>query len=367
MDGQLLISIAQGLLLVILALTVVNLYLIFRYKEIDPFAKWNPDGVNGGLFMAFFVVGLIAAAMSTEQWFDKLILVTNPASAHGEEIDRMFWNTMWVTILVVVVTNFLLFYYSWRYRYREGTKALFYPHNNRLEVVWTVVPAVVLALLVFDGVGVWHDIMGNKSKDSLLVELNGKQFDWTIRYPGEDLEFGETAVNYIDEGNSNTLGFNFEDKRGHDDLVAFELHVPVDTDVELQIRSRDVLHSATLPHFRVKMDAVPGMMTSFNFRPTKTTAEMREITGNPDFNYEMSCQQICGGGHWNMRRVVVVETMEEYQAWLKQQKPFYAQWKEMNGEPSTGGTAAAETAPADEAAESTAAVATDPKPLSMNR
>lgn len=352
--------------MVILLLTIVNLYLIFRYKEIDLFAKWNPDKVNGALLMGFFVVAMVAAAMSTDQWYDKMILVINPASEHGAQIDRMFWNTMWITILVVVLTNFLLFYYSWRYRYRKGTKAFFYPHNNKLEVVWTIVPAVVLALLVFDGVGVWHDIMGEKAENPLMVELNGKQFDWTIRYPGEDLEFGETAVNYIDEGSANSLGFNFEDKRGHDDLVAFELHVPVDTDVQLNIRSRDVLHSATLAHFRVKMDAVPGMMTSFTFRPTKTTKEMREITENPDFEYEMSCQQICGGGHWNMRRVVVVETMEEYQAWMEQQKPFYAQWQETNGDPSTEGTATTEETPAAES-EATASATAEREPISMNR
>lgn len=335
MEFQVLIGYAQVLLAVILVLVGLNLVLIFRLKDIDPFRNWNPNAVNGALFMMFLIVGLIAAMVSSGAYADQMILTFNAASEHGVEIDRMFWNTMYVSLFVTILTNVLLFYFSWRYRGREGKKAYFYPHNNTLELIWTAVPAVVLTILVFDGVGVWHDIMGRElPKDDPKVmeyEVTGQQFAWTVRYPGADMDFGDVGVRYIDMASSNTLGFNFEDKRGHDDFIAQEIHVPVGYTVNMRIRSQDVLHSATLAHFRVKMDAVPGMPTNFMFKPTITTKEMREKTNNPEFNYEMSCQQICGGGHWNMRRVVVVEEYDEWKVWAEKQRPFYAVWKEMNG------------------------------------
>ncbi|GAB4419351.1 MAG: hypothetical protein OHK0039_31670 [Bacteroidia bacterium] len=331
MDGSTLIQLAQILLVAILALVSFNLYLILRLKEIDPFARWNPNQINGVLFMVFLIAGMIAAFVSTNTWGKYMIFYHEAVSEHGREIDRMMWNTAGVAVFVTILTNILLFYYAWRYRARVGQKALYYPHNNKLELIWTVVPAVVLTLLVFDGVGVWHETMRKAPADAVQIEINGKQFDWTVRYPGADLEFGETHVSFIDEGAANLLGFNMEDKRGHDDLVVRELHLPVGRDVNMNIRSRDVLHSMTLAHFRVKMDAVPGMTTYFHFKPLKTTAEMRQETGNDKFDYELSCQQICGGGHWNMRLIVKVETWEEYQSWLAQQRTFYTEWQEANG------------------------------------
>ncbi|NOK86080.1 MAG: cytochrome c oxidase subunit II [Chloroflexi bacterium AL-W] len=330
MDFQLLFTSIQVLLALILVMVALNLYLVFRLKEIDPFAKWNPNLLNGGGMLMFYVVGIAAATWSSIAVYDELMLVTNAASEHGKEIDRIFWNTMVVTILVVVITNFLLFYYSWKYQAKPGRKALFYPHNGRLELVWTVIPALVLTVLVFDGVGVWHDIMRPAPENAIQVEVNGKQFAWTFRYQGFDNEFGQSNVTYIDEGKGNELGINLDDKRGYDDLVTRELHFPVGVPVNLNIRTRDVLHSATLPHFRVKMDAVAGITTNFHFTPTITTAEMREKMGDSTFNFQMSCQQICGGGHWNMGAKVVVETMEEYQTWIAQQRTFLATYKELN-------------------------------------
>lgn len=331
MDAQFLITLAQFLLVAILLLVCANLYLVLKLKEIDPFARWDGNKIHPNLFMAFWIFGVVAIAYATGVWWDEMIMVQDAASEHGQRIDSLFWVTMAVAVFVTLVTNTLLFYYAWKYRTEPGKKALFYPHNNRLELLWTVVPAVVLSLLVFNGVIVWHDIMGDAPEDSLQVELNAKQFDWTIRYPGQDMEFGETNVKYMNDATTNQLGFNFDDRRGHDDVVATELHLPVNRPVKFSIKSRDVLHSATIAHFRMKMDAVPGMTTSFWLTPSKTTAQMREELGDENFNYEMSCQQICGGAHWNMRRVVVVETWEEYQAWLAKQKPFYAQYKEING------------------------------------
>lgn len=355
MDPQLLIGIAQVLLVIILLLVGLNLSLVFRYKEIDPFAKWNPHIINANLFFMFMVVGLIAAYVSTDIWSEKFVFMKNPASAHGAEIDRMMFNSLVVAIIASVLTNILLFFYALKYRYREGRKAHYYPHNNKLEVLWTIVPAVVLTLLIFDGVGVWHDTMTELTEEELdeaiVYEVNGKQFGWTVRYPGEDHTLGEANVGYINESAGNDIGVNYADPEAQDDLIVNEIHLPVNRTAMMRIRSRDVLHSATIAHFRVKMDAVPGMPTSFHFTPTLTTAEMRERTGNPDFNYEMSCQQICGGGHWNMRRVIVVETQKEYEAWLAQQKPYYEIWKTLASEEEVKAAEAAAMAASEKEAE----------------
>ncbi|RMG31977.1 MAG: cytochrome c oxidase subunit II [Bacteroidetes bacterium] len=341
MDAQVLISFAQVLLVVIFGLVCLNLYLVFRLKEIDPFARWNPSSINGAMFMGFWIVGVIAIIWTTRVWWDEMVMVHSAVSEQGQRIDGMFWRTMAVSILVVLITNTLLFYYAWKYRSKPGRKAYYYPHNNKLELLWTVVPAIVLTLLIFDGVSAWHDIMGKHPEDSVEIEINGKQFEWTFRYPGADNEFGETHVKYINDGTTNSLGFNLKDRKGQDDLVTTELHLPVGRPVKFTIKSRDVLHSATLAHFRMKMDAVPGMATHFWITPTKTTAEMRAETGKEDFNYELSCQQICGSAHYNMRRIVVVETWEEYQNWLSQQTPFYTQYQQINGG-NTADAAAAE-------------------------
>lgn len=334
MDPQSIQSIifyAQLLMGFIFLMVCLNLYLVFRLKDIDPFEKWNPNNINGALFMVFCIVGLIAAFASSGAWLEKMILVHTPASEHGVEIDRMFRNTMIVATFVTVVTNFLLFFFSWKYRGKEGRKALYYPHNNRLEIVWTAIPAIVLILLVGDGIITWNQIMGDEPDNPVQIEVTGEQFQWTFRYPGPDGKYGRTHVSFIDIASGNLLGFDTEDPAGRDDIIARELHLPVNRNIAWKIKSKDVLHSATLAHFRVKMDAVPGMPTHFNFKPTVTTEEMRKKTGNEEFNYEMSCQQICGASHWNMNRRVIVEEQSAFDAWLKEQTPFYTEWKATNG------------------------------------
>ena len=331
MDAQSLLGLIQGVLAVIFVLVCLNLYLILRLKRIDPFAKWNPNAINGALLLSFLIIGMVAAFWSSSVFNEQMILIHNPASAHGVEIDRMFWNTMWVSAFVTIVTNVLLFFFSWKYRAKEGQKAQYFPHNNMVEIIWTAVPAIVLTVLIIDGISVWHDITDAPGEDAIEIELTGEQFRWNVRYAGPDTEFGEAHVTYIDPGTANDLGFNWEDPRTHDDIIAQQIHLPVGKEVSLRIRSKDVLHSATMAHFRVKMDAVPGLTTSFTFTPTVTTDSMRRITGNPEFEYEMSCQQICGQAHWNMKKIIVVESYEDYLVWLSDQKAYYATWKEING------------------------------------
>lgn len=349
-----LISIAQILLGGIFLLVCANLYLVFRLKEIDPFANWNPNKINAGLFVFFWIAFLVLATVGSIAYSDRMIFMHEAASAHGQDIDTMMFNTTLIAILVVLVTGTLLFYFSWRYQHREGEKALFYPHNNRLELIWTLVPAVVMTVLVINGFFVWKNTMIDEPPaNAIQLEMTGEQFRWTARYPGGDLKFGEAHVSFID-GGINTLGMNFKDIKGHDDLIVDptggDIYLPVGLPVVVNIRSKDVLHSMTLAHFRVKMDAVPGMTTKFSFTPLYTTEQWREKTGNDKFDYEMSCQQICGSSHYNMRRVVKIVEMDEYQSWLASQKPFYALYKELNPD-----AAAASVEPASPSIQETAA------------
>ncbi|MFK7973060.1 MAG: cytochrome c oxidase subunit II [Bacteroidia bacterium] len=334
MEIQSIISITQLLLLAILALVGYNLYMVFKLKDIDPFKNLNPNKINGILFLLFLIFGLIAAVWSTSAWADLFMFGKDAASEHGVWIDKMYNRTMAVSVLVVLVTNTLLFWFAFRYYGKPGRKALYYPHNNKLELIWTVVPAIVMAWLIADGVRNWHKIMDPSDEikaESLNLEFYARQFDWTIRYPGADGQLGQAHVKYIDNDKGNSIGLNFQDEETRDDIIVTEIHVPVDQPICMNIRSQDVLHSATLAHFRVKMDAVPGMPTKFYFTPKITTKKMREMKDNPDFVYELSCQQICGSAHYNMRRVLVVETQEEYDEWLKAQRPFYQTYLEING------------------------------------
>jgi cytochrome c oxidase subunit 2 len=141
-----------------------------------------------------------------------------------------------------------------------------------------------------------------------------------VRYPGSDETLGAYDFRKIDAVND--FGLDFTDRAAFDDFSPRELHLPKGQPVEFRIRARDVLHSVFAPHFRLKMDAVPGMPTRFWFIPTKSTADMRAETGNPDFNYEIACTEVCGRGHFSMRLLVIVDEPEEYEKWKAEQKPW---------------------------------------------
>ena len=234
------------------------------------------------------------------------------ASEHGVRVDQIFWITMGVTGFIFILTHILLFYFSYRYQYSEDKKALFYPDNSKLEVVWTLVPAIVMAILVFSGWKVWTDITQKAPDDAEVVEITGYQFGWLPRYPGKDNQLGEYDYRLIDAENSS--GMDFTDRASFDDFTPMEVHVPKGKPVLFKIRARDVLHSVYIPEFRLKQDAVPGMPTRFWFTPTKSTAEMREELGDPEYNYNIFCAEVCGRGHFSMRFRLVVD--EPKTIWL---------------------------------------------------
>lgn len=307
---------------VILILAI--LVLIFRIQTLVSVMRGSyrkragiSNRINAILFIVFFVVGFGSFyyfSVHTEYHLP-------PASSiHGVDTDNMFWITMGILVFAFFVTHIFLFLFPYRYQYEEGRKAYFYPENHRLEVVWTIIPAIVMIMLVYYGYKTWSDIMRKEPDNSIVVEVMGQQFNWQVRYPGPDGELGNHSFKLIDA--TNQFGLVFKDEKSLDDFTPREIHIPKGIPVLLRIRARDVLHSVYLPHFRVKMDAVPGMPTKFWFVPTKTTAEMRSEQSNPNFNYELACAELCGRGHFTMRFILVVDELEDYKKWEAQQQAW---------------------------------------------
>jgi cytochrome c oxidase subunit 2 len=228
-----------------------------------------------------------------------------------------------------------LFFFSYQYQYKEGKQAKFFPDHHLLELTWTVVPAIVLAYLVFQGNDLWIKVMNPTNEmvaEKVELEIIGSQFKWEVRYPGVDNELGAHKFEALSSGNA--LGISLSDEAGYDDFQVTEMVLPVGKPVHFKIRAKDVIHSVFAPHFRVKMDAVPGMPTEFWFTPTVTTLDMRtklashprfqvlDIDGNKrseTFDYEIACTEVCGRGHNSMRFVVRIVTEEEYKEWYATQ------------------------------------------------
>lgn len=316
---QLLIGVGVVLFLVILLTIFRILSLINVARGTDKKQVTTGNAINAILFMVFMVGGGLLMVWYSVAEFEKY--VPPVASEHGVELDRLFWITTAVTGFVFILTNILLFYFSYRYRYKPENKALFYPDNSKLEIAWTVIPAIVLSVLVFSGWKAWTDITQQAPDESEVIEILGYQFGWTVRYPGADNQLG--AYDYRLTDALNTWGIDFTDKASFDDFTSTtEIHIPKGKPVLFKIRARDVLHSVYVPEFRLKQDAVPGMPTRFWFTATKSTAEIREETGDDEYNYNVFCTEVCGRGHFSMRLRLIVDEPQEYEAWKASKKPW---------------------------------------------
>lgn len=284
--------------------------------------------INAFLLLAFLIVGLFGVWYCNERLAGKIL--GESASVHGERIDTMIWITLVITFIVFLITQILLFWFAFKYQESDNRKPYYYPHNNKLELIWTVIPAITLTVLVGFGLYYWFQITGDAPKDAQIVEVTGSQFKWEFRYPGKDGQLGRKYFKEINEVEGNPLGQIWSDPANHDDIyTTTTMHIVVGKPVKLVINAKDVIHDVGLAHFRMKMDAVPGTPTTMWFTPKFTTRQMKEKYGD-DFEYEISCDQMCGNGHFSMRGVVVVETQAEFDAWLAQQKPLYASNAEGN-------------------------------------
>lgn len=277
--------------------------------------------INAFLLLVFLVVGLFGVWYCNDRLKDKILPMET--SDHGEKIDTMMWITLAITGVVFIITQILLFWFAYKYQEKEGKKPFYYPHNNKLEVIWTVIPAITLTVLVGFGLYYWFQITGEAPSNAQKIEVTGSQFKWEFRYPGKDGKLGRKYYKNIKETAGNPLGQIWEDRDNHDDVVVVnEVHMVVNKPVQLIINAKDVVHDVGLAHFRMKMDAVPGTPTTMWFTPKYTTRQMKEKYGQ-DFTYEISCDQMCGAGHYTMRGTIIVESQAEFNAWLAQKQPQY--------------------------------------------
>jgi cytochrome c oxidase subunit 2 len=353
--------------LVLLSVAIWQLTKIFDLTQIgqksenSQIANDNDNKVNGYLMFAFLVFIYITTIYCIVN-YGHFPLMDSAASEHGKDVDQLMWISMILIFVVQTITQALLHYFAFKYRGRKGQKALYFADNNKLEFIWSSIPAVVLAVLIFYGLYAWTDIMFvDDEEDTIVVELYAKQFGWEARYSGKDNVLGKANVRYI-EG-VNTLGVDLSDPNAQDDIAVSELHLPKGKRVVFKIRSQDVLHSAYMPHFRAQMNCVPGMVTQFSFIPSMTTTEMRETEDmiakvaninkirdkksaqliaegksalDPyTFDYILLCNKICGASHYNMQMKVVVESPEEFKAWLKEKPTIASAVKSANAAPVT--------------------------------
>lgn len=351
------------IVLVLLAIALWQLTKIFDLTQVgaiddSQIANDKDNNIQGYLMFGFLAFLYIFSIYGLIKW-GGLVLHT-PASEHGSDLDTLM-NVTWILIFTVqAITQVLVHYFSFKYRGKAGQKALFFSDSTKLEVIWSGIPAIVLAVLILFGLYAWTNIMFvDEDEETIVIEVYAQQFKWTARYAGADNVLGKANVRLI-EG-VNTLGVDLSDPNAQDDFVVSELHIPKGKKVHFKFRSQDVLHSAYFPHFRAQMNCVPGMVTEFAFVPTFTTEEYRnlpymvkkveninalrtkksaELVAKGQtaldpytFDYLLLCNKICGSSHYNMQMKVVVDSPEEYKKWLSDKGTLVQEVKTANAVP----------------------------------
>ncbi len=372
------------IILIVIILGAIALAQLIRVYELS--SKLRKSGeheinnkdnhINGLLMFVFMILTFVGFfyLMLKYGWTGR----GTAASTQGVETDWLLNLNLIIILIAYFITNFLLFYFSYKYVRKPGVKAYFYPHNNKLEMIWTIVPAIVLAVIIILGLKSWTKITSPAEADAIRIELFAKQYDWTARYAGLDNELGKYDYKLTTDNNelalitSNTIDssiaimskeilnltklLNNRDtilndsvivvrrntlsvkerlfrlvtqiKENHDkkaDAAVWDDIIQKDTlylckgeNYEFNLRARDVLHSAYFPHFRIQMNAVPGMTTRMKLTPNMTTEQMRAEKNNPNFNFVLMCNKICGGAHYKMKMIVVVKDKASYKKWISQ-------------------------------------------------
>ena len=255
----------------------------------------------GLVFLAVPVLGVatFAIAPSINVWLPRDV------SSHGYEIDSLFYFILVLTGIVFIATEVLLFWFIWKYDAARGEgKATYIQGSHTLEVVWTIIPAATLLFLAVYQMNAWANVKMRRPDMPPTVEVVGRQFEWRLRYPGHDGMLGT-----------------------EDDLhLVNDLHLPVDEQVLVQLKSMDVLHSFFLPNLRIKQDAVPGMKIPVWFQGTETGS------------FDTVCAELCGWGHYKMKGRVTFVSRPEFDAWLERK---YAEQKATQPAPDAEGEIAA--------------------------
>ena len=324
------------LVFILIATAVWQVFKLLGLTKKEQVATEKENNINGWLMLGLggFIYGLMLYSMFQGR---VVLLPRQSASLEGEDIDNLFVITMGLILVVQFITQFLIYFFTFKYRGIKGRKAMFFADSHKLEMWWTVTPTIVLSVLIIYGLYTWNNVQDlSDAENPLIIEVYAKQFNWEARYAGADNELGVGHVNFI-EG-INTMGVDMSDKRSADDIPVRELHLPKGRKVIFKFRSQDVMHSAYMPHFRAQINCVPGMTTSFGFTPTVTTAEMRENEDTKakfeainelresngkdpvEFDFLLLCNKICGSSHYNMQMKVVVEEEADFNKWLGEQK-----------------------------------------------
>ncbi|MDA1052021.1 MAG: cytochrome c oxidase subunit II [Planctomycetota bacterium] len=216
-------------------------------------------------------------------------------SENGAVIDRLFMFILGLTGVIFVATGIALFFFLWKYDAEKNAEPVKFTHGSHaLEIVWSVLPAAILLFIAIYQMNAWADAKLRRPTETIgttevpkrpLVEVTGRQFEWRLRYAGEDGEIGTP-----------------------DDLYTVnELHIPVDEEIVIAIKSEDVLHSFFLPNLRIKQDIVPGMKQFVWFRANQTGT------------FDVVCAELCGWGHYKMRGRMTIESREKFDVWLDKQ------------------------------------------------
>ena len=240
------------------------------------------------------------------------------AATHGAQIDNLIgWIHIFMLVLFVGWGVFFLYALA-RFRKSRNPVADYKGVTSKNSTYAEIGVAIVEAVLLLGfAIPLWAARVDTvpPANQALEVNLTPEQFAWNVRYAGPDGVFGRTDIKLIDL-QSNPLGVDRSDPAAKDDVTTVnQLYLPVNKPIIVNLRSKDVIHSFNVPEFRVKQDAIPGLTIPIWFIPNVTTAEMRQKTGNPNFQYEIACAQLCGLGHYRMRGFVTVLSAEEFQKW----------------------------------------------------
>jgi cytochrome c oxidase subunit II len=259
-----------------------------------------------GVIIWLITLASVWMFVSGRWWFPESI------SEHGPRVDSQFMITIVVVGIAFTAAQVGLGWVVWKYRATADAQRATYSHgNNRLEIIWTLVTAVVFISLAVMGQSVWASLHLNAAPPgSYQIEVVAQQFAWNFHYPGKDTVFGKTDPNLIDD-TTNPVGVDPADPNAKDDAVSPTLVIPVNRPVELVLRSKDVTHSFWIPQLRFKQDLVPGMAIHVHFTATKVG------------KYELACAELCGMNHYKMKSFMLVLPQDEFDDLTKMtQGPF---------------------------------------------
>lgn len=257
-----------------------------------------------GFFLASFGWGLVVLVVFL---LNKKWLFPQPLASDRIKIDDIYNTILITTATAFVVVKFLWGLFIWKFSSKKVRKASFWHHSMVLELSWTAVTAIIISIVIIKGINIWGQIYSSPPKNAIVVEVVAQQFAWNFRLAGKDGKFGIRKPHLIKS--DNPIGIDKTDENAKDDIISQdELYLPINEPVVLKITSIDVIHSFFLPNFRVKQDAVPGMISQVWFTPTKLG------------KYELMCAELCGLNHYSMRGSVFVVERKKFEQWLEEQQ-----------------------------------------------